>query len=737
MSACNQPDSPTLKGQAPAITPVAHRLSCTVALSDNVSRLRYVTEPRAAALDRLGIHTVTELLHHEPHRYYDFSHRVSIGYADVGSQVTVVGQVDRIKVKRPRPRLSIVELSVIDKTGVMLATFFKQPWVAEQVHEGDWIALSGKVSFAYGFRQMKAPFYEVLAATDNPENYARVLPVHPVGEGISVAWMRRIIAAALADMGDISDFAPACLVVSHDLMTEARALRERHFPHSLDGAGKARRRLAYDELLCLQLALLARRRLSQGDAAAFTHCITGPRLAALRAALPFTLTEEQERSVIEILSDMAAPHVMNRLLLGDVGTGKTIVAACALASAVDSNTQAAMMAPTSVLARQYAEKLGPLFDEVGIPWALLVGATDPDVRAQTTARLAEGMPMVVFGTTALLSEDVAFTRLSLVVIDEQHRFGVEQRAALRAKGPGCDLLAMTATPIPRTLALSIYGDFSLSRIAKRPHAGAGITTVSVTPENLDLAYGAIQDALAAGHQAYIVCPLIDESDAGSDIADDMVRDALQEQNGSASISNMHAATTTAKKLSEQVFPHARIDVLTGRMAAADKDRVMERFYAGTIDILVCTTVVEVGVDVPNATVMLIYDADRFGLATLHQLRGRVGRGTTAGTVYLETRARKGTPARKRLEALEATSDGMKLAQLDLDLRHEGDVLGYRQHGVRLKTVDFSADEDLIQAAHDDAVAIVTKDAELQSDEYRALRLEVRRRYASYFEEMEG
>lgn len=737
MSACSQSDAPTPHGQAPAITSAAHRLKCTVALSDDVSRLRYVTEPRAHALERLGIHTVADLLHHEPHRYYDFSHRVAIGYADVGAQVTVVGQVDRIKLKRPRPRLSIVELSVVDETGVMLASFFKQPWVAEQVHEGDWIALSGKVSFAYGFRQMKAPFYEVLSATDKPEDYARVLPVHPVGEGISVAWMRRIVAAALADVGDISDFVPAHLVASHGLMTQARALRERHFPHSLESAGKARRRLAYDELLCLQLALLARKRLTQGDSHSFRHCITGPRLAALRTMLPFTLTEEQQRAVTDILSDMASPSVMNRLLLGDVGTGKTVVAACALAAAVDSNAQAAMMAPTSVLARQYAEKLGPLFDKAGIPWALVVGATDPSERAQTASCLAQGDPMVVFGTTALLSEDVAFSCLSLVVIDEQHRFGVEQRAALRAKGPGCDLLAMTATPIPRTLALSIYGDFSLSRIAKRPHAGAGITTTSVTPENLDLAYGAIQDALAAGHQAYVVCPLIDESDSGSDMPDDMARDDVQGQDSASNAPKMHAASTTAKKLSEQVFPHARVGLLTGRMAPAEKDSVMERFYAGAIDILVCTTVVEVGVDVPNATAMLVYDADRFGLATLHQLRGRVGRGTTAGTVYLETRARRGTPARRRLDALEATSDGMKLAQLDLDLRHEGDVLGYRQHGVRLRTVDFSADEDLIQAAHDDAALIAQKDAELQSDEYRALRLEVRRRYASYFEEMEG
>lgn len=737
MSACNQPDAPASQGQAPAITPAAHRLKRTVTLSDAVSRLRYVTEPRAFALERLGIHTVADLLHHEPHRYYDFSHRVGIGYADVGTQVTVVGQVDRIKLKRPRPRLAIVELSVVDESGVLLATFFKQPWIAEQVREGDWIALSGKVSFAYGFRQMKAPFYEVLSSANKPQDYARVLPVHPVGEGISVAWMRRIIAAALADVGDISDFMPASLVAEHGLMTQARALRERHFPHSLESANKARRRLAYDELLCLQLALLARQRLTQGDAHPFKHCIDGPRLVALRAALPFSLTEEQQCAVEEILFDMAAPHAMNRLLLGDVGTGKTIVAACALVAAIDSGKQAAMMAPTSVLARQYAEKLGPLFDEVGIPWALVVGATGLQDRTQTSARLAQGEPMVVFGTTALLSEDMAFSCLSLVIIDEQHRFGVEQRAALRAKGPGCDLLAMTATPIPRTLALSIYGDFSLSRIAKRPHAGAGITTTSVTPENLDLAYGAIREALEAGHQAYVVCPLIDESDTGSDLPDDMVRNDMQRQDGSKSAPALHAATTTAKKLSERVFPHARIGLLTGRMAPAEKDSVMERFYAGSLDILVCTTVVEVGVDVPNATVMLVHDADRFGLATLHQLRGRVGRGNIAGKVFLETRARRGSPARRRLDALEATSDGMKLAQLDLDLRHEGDVLGCRQHGVRLRTVDLGADEDLIQAAHDDAISITGKDAELQSYEYRALRLEVRRRFASYFEEMEG
>ena len=717
-------------GGRPSIPSAAERVQRTCALSDSVSRLRYVSGAREEALRRLGLARVRDLMLHVPHRYLDFTRVTTIALADVGTDATIVATVDRVELKRPRPRMQIVELSVVDETGVLVATFFRQPWIAEQVHVGDRVALSGKVEFSYGFKRMKAPFHEVLGPAAGAGGYARVLPVHPVGEGVSASWMRRIVAAALADVGDVCDWLPAGLAARHGLMTPARALREVHFPTSVAAAGRARRRLAYDELLCLQLALLCRQSVELAGVEPVSHVTSGPHMDALLAALPFSLTDEQRAAADQILADMAAPRVMNRLLLGDVGTGKTAVAAVALAAVADTGTQAAVMAPTSVLARQYAEKLGPVLDEARVSWALVTGSTPADERALAEMAAARGELTVLFGTTALLSEGVEFAALSLAVIDEQHRFGVDQRAALRRKGAGADLLAMTATPIPRTLALSLYGDVELSEIRHRPRPGAGIETRLVTPDNLDLAWGAIREAAAAGRQAYVICPLVDDADDGTELDD--VPEGL-----TSAAPRLRSATSTLADLRSHVLPELSCDLLTGRMAAGEKDRAMERFRAGKTQVLVSTTVVEVGVDVPNATVMVVLDADRFGLATLHQLRGRVGRGDAAGTVFLSSAAKRGSAARRRLSALERTSDGFELAELDLRLRHEGEVLGYRQHGgVTLRISDLEADRDLVEAAHADARAIADDDPRLAAPAHRAMALEVRDRFGAYFEELD-
>lgn len=713
-----------------SVAEAGERVQRTVSLNDDVSRLRYVNGSRLQALRRLGIERVRDLLLHLPHRYLDFSHVTSIAHADLGQEATIIATVDRVEKKRPRPRLQIVEVSLLDHTGVLMVSFFRQPWVADQLHKGDRVAVSGKVEFSYGFKRMSSPFFEVLDSDSTDSAYARVLPVHPVGEGVSVSWMRRIVAAALADRSDVCDPVPAELVERHRLMGLGLALREVHFPRTVAGAEVARRRLAYDELLCLQLALLSRQSIELAGVTPVAHTVAGHHMDALRRALPFDLTGEQEQAVSQILADMAAPHVMNRLLLGDVGTGKTAVAAVAIAAVADTHTQACVMAPTSVLARQYAEKLGPLFDAAHISWALVTGATPASERDEALQRLRAGQMTCLFGTTAVLSDDVEFFRLSLVVIDEQHRFGVAQRSALRRKGPGADLLAMTATPIPRTLALSVYGDISCSRITKRPRPGAGVSTEVIAAENVDLAYGAIRDACAQGHQAYVICPLVDDADDGSELDDVPSRNL-------SGAKRVHAAVPTAADLARNAFPELNVEVLTGRMSARDKDDVMQRFRQGKIDVLVSTTVVEVGVDVPNATVMLVFDADRFGLATLHQLRGRVGRGDVAGTVYLACAAKKQTPARTRLAALEKTSDGFALAELDLKLRREGEVLGYRQHGgVSLRISDLANDADLVEYAHADALEITVDDPSLSRAGHRALALECRDRFGGYFEEVE-
>lgn len=714
----------------PSIGAASERLLRTSALSDGIGRLRYVSGTRQEALERLGIHTVQDLFLDLPRHYIDLTCVTPIALADVGTQATVRGVADKVKVKQPRPRMKIVEVSVLDDTGVLVVSFFKQPWIADQIHEGDVLVLQGKISFSYGFKEMKSPFFENLGPKDQAGASARILPVHAVGEGITQAWMRRIESSAVADLGDVSDFMPASLVALHGLMSEARAIRQVQFPHSMAAAERGRRRLAYDELLLLQLALLTRTRLESEGLAPVQHIVDGPRAAAVRAALPFALTDEQDAAVSEIFSDMASPHLMNRLLLGDVGTGKTAVAAVAIGAVADTGTQAAVMAPTSVLARQYAEKMGPVLDEAGIRWALITGATPEAERRATTEGIQSGAITAVFGTTAILSEDVNFSHLSLAVIDEQHRFGVGQRALLRNKGAGADLLTMTATPIPRTLALSVYGDLSVSRIRKRPVKGAGIATKVLAPENADLAYGAIREAVAKGQQAYVVCPLVDAKDTGDELDD--VPDAMK-----AKPKELHAATVTAERLSRDVFPGMRVALLHGRMSAQDKDEVMGRFAAGEIDVLVSTTVIEVGVDVPNATVMIVFDADRFGLATLHQLRGRVGRGKISGQVFLVAAARKGSPARKRLSALEKSSDGFELAELDLSLRHEGELLGYRQSGgVALRVADLAEDTDLVQYAYVDARNVAEEDPALEEPEHVLLAQEMRARFGAYFEEVE-
>lgn len=703
------------------------RLARTCALDDGVSRLRYVSGARLAAMERMGVRTVCDLFLHVPRRYLDFSHVVPIAHADVGQEATVVGRIDRVELKRPRPRLPIVEVFVMDDTGVLRASFFKQPWLKDAFKVGDMVALSGKVTFAYGFKQMASPFHEVLGA-DESGGYSRVVPVHPVSEGVTPAWMRRIASCAVADFADVCDYLPAELVARRDLMGWGAALRAVHFPSSLDEAERARRRLAYDELFCLQLALRARHALEGTGRPGFSHRTDGPHVQALVDALPFTLTGEQQAAVADILADMAAGSPMNRLLLGDVGTGKTAVAAVAMAACADSGTQCAVMAPTSVLARQYADKTGPVLDAAGISWRLLTGSTPADERAAIVDDVAAGKLCALFGTTAILSEDVRFANLTLAVVDEQHRFGVNQRTGLKGKGEAADVLTMTATPIPRTLALSVYGDVSVSSIRERPHPGAGTTTKVIPPESLDIAFGAIREEVAAGHQAYVVCPLVDDADDGSELDD------VPEGTDRA----LKSARAAYEELSRSVFPNLSVGLIHGRMSPAEKDGAMAAFRDGSVDVLVSTTVIEVGVDVPNACAMLVYDADRFGLATLHQLRGRVGRGTVAGRVFLETSSKKGTPARKRLAALEQSTDGLELAELDLRLRHEGDVLGYRQSGTAtLALVDLAEDADLVEAAHADALSLLEASPDLSGPILGPVAHEVEARYALYFKEGGG
>lgn len=676
-----------------------------------VAQSRYVDNARAEALLRLGVESIGDLIRHYPARYLDLTNVASLRDVRPGTEATVVGRVHEIKVKKPRPRLTITEVALVDGTGVLLGVWFNQHYVAQRFAVGDRVAFAGKVELDYGFKQIKAPFVEHLPADDSESPVGRILPVHRATEGLSIGWLRRLVAAAVDDYADIPDHIPSALRVARELMPLSAALRCVHFPASMDEVAQAHRRLSYDELLQLQLYMAMRRHSLTRERAGFAHTVQGPALAALRRELPFELTGDQKNAIAEILADMSTVHPMNRLVLGDVGTGKTLVAAHALACAADSNAQAAMMAPTEVLAIQYATALGPLLDSAGITWGLLTGSTPAGERRDLVARAAAGDVHVLFGTHALLEDAVRFKHLTLAIVDEQHRFGVNQRLGLRGKGSAADLLVMTATPIPRSLALTLYGDLDTSYLRQRPMARPPVTTTLVKPTGRVRAYEHVRAAVKQGRQAYIVCALVDESETGE----------------------ARAATREFERLGSKVFPDLRVGLLTGRMRPAEKQRVMRDFRAGLIDVLVATTVIEVGVDVPNATLMLVENAERFGLAQLHQLRGRVGRGEHPGEVQLFADP-KSQDARARMQAISENTDGFDLAELDLGLRGEGHILGDRQHGLpALRLASILTDSELITQARDDARAMVEADPHLAAAENRPLEREVHRTFAAAWE----
>lgn len=667
-----------------------------------VTSVRFVDESRATLLGRLGIATVGDLLAHYPMRYLDLTRTAALAAVTPGIDVTVTGTIADIKVKRPRPRLTITEIAIVDGTGALVGVWFNQPYMASRFAAGDRVAFAGHVELEYGLKQMRTPFVERLGAEEPAEAQGRVVPVHRTTEGLTTNWLRRLVAEALAFAGDVPDPLPATLRLERGLVSLRHALHDIHFPPDAEAALAARQRLAYGELLALQLGMLTRRRRDVDERPGFAHRLDGPAFAAFRAALPFTLTADQEAAIDRIARDLASPRPMDRMLLGDVGTGKTAVAAAAIAIVADSRGQAAMMAPTEVLAAQYALKLGDLLDRLGVRWRLLTGSTPAAERREVLAALASGEVQALFGTHALIQRDVAFKALSLVIVDEQHRFGVAQRLALRGKGTLADLLVMTATPIPRSLALTAYGDLDTTYLRARPNAAGRVTTTLVPRTGREAAYARVRAEVAAGRQAYVICAVVDETDA------------VQAK----------AATAEARRLQQRVFPRLRVGLLTGQMRPAEKAAVMRRFRDGAIDVLVATTVVEVGVDVPNATVMLIEDAERFGLAQLHQLRGRVGRGAHPGEVLLFAEPRT-ADAKARMQAIVASSDGFELAERDLALRGEGDILGRRQSGLpTLRLASLGRDADLVRTTRADAEHLLAVDPELRAPVDRLLAWDV-------------
>ena len=712
------------------------REQATLSLDEPVSRVRLVSPGRARALEKLGVRTVRDLVTHFPRSYIDLSNVATVAGARIGDMCTIRGRVYEMKLKKPRRNLSLVEMTLVDDTGTLMVTAFRQPWLMDQVKAEDIVAVSGKVSFDYGFKRMTNPFIEVLG--EGQAVTGSVVPVHPATEKLSAAWVRRIVANGLEMVRGCFDPLPLGLRLRYRLMSRDAALQAIHFPEKMREAAEARRRLVYEELLCLELFLMQETAERTRGLTPVAHTVDGPRVQAFAAGLPFSLTDEQERARDEIFAAMAAPRAANHMLLGDVGTGKTVVAGFALAAAADTGGQALLLAPTEVLAEQHHKGLGHLLEAAGVRQGLLTGSTPAAERAALTEAFGAGELDVLIGTHALLSDDVVPKNLTLAIIDEQQRFGVDQRAKLLAKGEAPDALYLTATPIPRSLALALYGSLTLSYIKHRPHDSAQRTTKVLPKADQGVAFDAAREALARGEQVYVVCPLVGQNTterdgkaagkgAAADVAGDETYHPAVAIEGEADFAgdDVTAATKEAAMLQSSTFSEYTVGLLHGGMSTQDKQVVMERFRAGDINVLVATTVIEVGVDVPNATVMIVEDADRFGLAQLHQLRGRVGRGELPAEVFLLS-ASKREESLARLAAMETTDDGFELATFDLSLRREGDILGNRQHGASgLKLVNIVKDGAIIDAAHADAVALLEVDPNLEEPDHRALAREVR------------
>jgi len=680
-----------------------------------VREVHKVGDKRAEALSALDITTVLDLITHYPRRYIDRTRQADVAGMRMGEESLVLARVDAVRTRRTRQGRALVELDVDDGTGALRVTFFNQAWRARQLPVGTEALFFGKLDSYRGKRQFTNPVVDLVG-----NRTGRIVPIYPTSEKTGIAgWeFGEWVGEALRRAGPLYDPLSASWRAELELMDRTAAFGAIHAPQSFPDQERARRRLAFDELLRLQLEVVMRRHVLERDSRGIRHDVVDPAgtpgLAdSFIGQLPFPLTAAQRRAVDEINADLAKGLPMHRLLQGDVGSGKTVVALSALLVAVQGGHQGALMAPTEVLAEQHYLGVRELLADLVVPdperlggsrplaVALLTNRTPAAERVKLHEGLRGGSVDIVVGTHALLTDEVRFASLGVVVIDEQHRFGVEQRNTLRAKGRDADdgegadpdLLVMTATPIPRTAAMVFFGDLDVTELDELPAGRSPVRTQwARTEADEKTAWARVRDEVAAGHRVYVVCPLVDGSER------------IQAK----------SATEERTRLESTVLSGLRIGLLHGQLKAADKEGVMESFRRGDIQVLVATTVIEVGVDVPEATVMVVEDADRFGIAQLHQLRGRVGRSDRPSWCYLFSAA-SAPDAAMRLEALERSNDGFELAEVDLELRGEGAILGTRQKGRSdLKLASLRrGDRPLVEAARRVAESILAEDASLE------------------------
>ena len=674
-------------------------------LDTPVKFLKGVGERRADAFARLGVHTAGDLLRHIPHRYVDASSVTPLASARVGDEVACAGIVITKAVTPTRKGLRIFSAVLRDASGALECVWPGQAFLDRSIAVGQTLLVSGPIRHYHG-KQMAPREYVILsdAGTEAPLEPGRVLPVYPATEGLSHRAIRGLVDRHLDQaLALVTDELPASVRQALRLPGLAEAYRLVHRPATQEEAEHGRRRLAFDELFDLQLTLsraraLARRTRSGG----IVFRSPADLIAALGASLPWTLTRDQRTALNEIVGDMTSERRMHRLLMGDVGTGKTVVALFAMLLALENDHQAALMAPTELLAEQHARTVERLLQPLRIKPEVLLGKLTASSKSSARRRIRDGAARIVVGTHALVQESVEFRRLGLVVIDEQHRFGVEQRSALVGKGAAPDVLLLSATPIPRSLALTRYGDLDVSVLRERPPGRGSVRTALRTAAQRERVIDFMREQCEAGRQAYVVLPVIEESERA----------------------DLRAATTMADELAQR-WPGLTVGLVHGRLKTDERDRTMRGFREGEVHVLVATTVIEVGIDVPNATIMLIEHPERFGLAQLHQLRGRVGRGGNESFCILMTGDR---PA-ERLRAFAATDDGFEIAELDLRERGMGDLIGARQSGgFELRQARLPDDEDLLAEARVQAERILAGDPALQRTANQALRARVLARY---------
>ncbi len=689
-----------------------HPLSLRELNDIGVERLRGVGERKLQSLTEFGISTVLDLLTFYPRRWVDRTNEARLSDLEPGREALVLVTVRSVVKRQTKNRKTMVTAVVGDGSGRLTIVFFNQPWREKQLREGLNISLFGRPDVFRGGLQMTNPVVDMIG-----DRTGRIVPIYPQSEKISLnTWeIAGFVENALerCEARGIADPVPASIRARLGLVDRASALKLIHLPETMADQARARRRLAFDELLRVQMVLVMRKRALEREQRGIRHDTSGELIGRLRAALPYTLTAAQERAIIEIEHDLAGPHSMHRLLQGDVGAGKTLVAVSAMLTAVQGRHQAALMAPTEVLAEQHATSVRRLLSGVSVPdpanlfgdrplrVELLTNRVTGGDRRDVLAGLADGTVDIAIGTHALIQDAVQFHSLGVVVVDEQHRFGVEQRAALRDKATGDavpDVLVMTATPIPRTAAMTVYGDLDVSVLDELPPGRTPIATFWANGPLDEIAVWAdVCEEAAAGRQSYVVCPLIDESEK----------------------LELASAQETFDRLQAGELRELRVALLHGRMSSNDKEAVMDRFRRQELDVLVATTVIEVGVDVANATVMVVLDADRFGIAQLHQLRGRVGRGSQPSRCWLVTQTEPDPVTGKvdpspRLQALVASTDGFELAEIDLELRGEGTIMNTAQKGRSdLKIASLRRDRELVAQAREVAFELVDADPLLE------------------------